>query len=270
MQLERKRAAIEETGLRIAAVSYDSVDVLRTYGERVGIQFPLLSDPDSQIIRAFGVLNEEVPKDHAFYGIPHPVEFLIAPDGTVREKFHEANYRDRFTGGRTLVRHLGGAAGAARQTQRTSHLKITTSASDEAVRGGNRIALVVDVDLDEKMHVYSPAVEGYIPIEWKMEEAPGLTHHETEYPEAESLHLPAIDETVPVYEGKFRIVRDVTVGQSRQLGNLVQDGRVTLRGSLRYQACDDKVCYLPTTVPLEWTLVFEQHDRTRAPEDLRR
>ena len=31
------------------------------------------------------------------------------------------------------------------------------------------------MDLKPKMHVYSPEVKGYIPIEWKMEAADGLT-----------------------------------------------------------------------------------------------
>ncbi len=270
MQLERKRQAFEDQGVRIAAISNDRVGALKAFSDRAGIGFPLLSDPESAIIREFGVLNEEVPKDHQFFGIPHPVELLLGPDRVVREKFHESSYRDRFTAGRVLVRQLGSDSGAARATARTSHLKLTTWASDAAVRGGNRFALVVDVDLNEKMHVYSPEVEGYIPIDWRMEDSAGVTVYDAEYPESKSLHLPAIDETVPVYEGSIRLVRDVMIGQGRDLGDLLQDGKLTIRGSLRYQACDDRMCYLPTTVPLEWTVDFEQHDRQRVSEDLRR
>ena len=270
MQLERKRKDFESRGVRIAAISFDTTEALAHFSERMDIGFPLLSDPESAIIRKFGVLNEEVPKDHQFYGIPHPVELLLAPDATVRDKFHEENYRDRFTAGRVLVRQLGAESGAARDTARTAHLKLTSWASDGVVRGGNRFALVLDVELNDKMHVYAPAVEGYIPIDWQMDAAEGLTHYDPEYPESRILHLPAIDETVPVYEGSFRLVRDVMVGQGRQLGDLVQDGKLTVRGSLRYQACDDRMCYLPTTVPVEWTVEFEQHDRSRVPEGLRR
>lgn len=270
MQLERKRRDFEARGVRIVGISNDGVGALKSFAERVGIGFPLLSDPDSAIIRSFGVLNEDVPKDHQFYGIPHPVEFLLGTDRTVKEKFHEANYRDRFTAGRVLVRQLDGTALAARSTARTSHLKVTAWASDAVVRGGNRFALGLDIDLNDKMHVYAPEVEGYIAIDWRMEDAAGLTHYEAEYPKSVSLHLPAIEETVPVFEGSFRVVRDVMVGQARDIDGLLADGQITIRGSLRYQACDDKVCYLPTTVPLEWVLNFEGHDRERVPEDLRR
>jgi hypothetical protein len=31
-------------------------------------------------------------------------------------------------------------------------------------------------------------------------------------------------------------------------------GAVTIEGTLRYQACDDRMCYVPKSVPLKWTL----------------
>lgn len=270
MQLERKRAELEARGIRIAALSNDTVGALRHFAERADIGFPLLSDPESAIIRTYGVLNEDVPRDHRFYGIPHPVELLLGPGRVVRDKFFEADYKDRFTAGRVLVRQLGASGGSARRTQRTSHLRVTSWASDSVVRGGNRFALALDIELNEGMHVYAPSVERYIPIAWRMEDSAGLTQFDAEYPDSRMLHLPAIDETVPVYEGSFRLVRDVMIGQAPELGDLLEGGKLTIRGSLRYQACDDKMCYLPTDVPLEWTLDFEQHDRNRVPEALRR
>ncbi len=270
MQLERKREEFAGRGVNIAAISNDEREALSNFAQRAGIGFPLLSDPDSDVIRKFGVLNEDIPERHRFYGIPHPVELLLAPDRSVEEKFYEASYRDRFTAGRVLLRQLGSDAGSAPAQTRTSHLKVTAWASDESVRGGNRFALVLDVDLNDKMHVYAPEVEGYIPIDWTMDDGSGLRHYDAEFPQARILHLPAIDESVPVYEGSFRLVRDVMIGQQDELGDLLQDGVLKIKGSLRYQACDDKVCYLPTTVPLEWSIRFEEHDRTRVPEELRR
>lgn len=269
--MERKREQLEQRGIRIAAISYDNVATLKFFSDRVGIGYPLLSDPESNVIRAFGVLNTKVPKDHQSYGIPNPGEFLVNPDRTVRAKFFEEDFRDRFTGGQILVTELGAGAGGSTKTIETAHLNATTWASDSIVRGGNRLALGVDVELPPRMHVYAPGVEGYVAIDWSMAQASGVTVMPVSYPESKRLEMPAIQEVAPVYEGSLRLIRDVHVGQPDEVAALLDgQSRFTLNGKLRYQACDDKVCYLPQTLDLSWTLRFEQHDRTRAPEALRR
>jgi peroxiredoxin len=48
------------------------------------ITYPLLSDPDSKVIKAFGVLNEKATGRTA--GIPHPGTFLIDQKGIIRSK----------------------------------------------------------------------------------------------------------------------------------------------------------------------------------------
>jgi len=39
---------------------------------------------------------------------------------------------------------------------------------------------------------------------------------------------------------------------------------LTITGVLNYQACDDKVCFTPQTVPLTWTVGLRSLDRERA------
>jgi hypothetical protein len=43
-----------------------------------------------------------------------------------------------------------------------------------------------------------------------------------------------------------------------------------VEGTLRYQACDDRVCYVPQELPVKWTFQLEGHDRERAPAELQR
>jgi hypothetical protein len=43
-----------------------------------------------------------------------------------------------------------------------------------------------------------------------------------------------------------------------------------LKGAFRYQACDDRVCYPPETVPVEWRFQFQGMERERAPAELQR
>jgi hypothetical protein len=44
---------------------------------------------------------------------------------------------------------------------------------------------------------------------------------------------------------------------------------LTIQGKLNYQACDSKVCFLPSSVVLQWQLLVAPLDRQRAPDDIR-
>ena len=70
----------------VASISYDSVAVLKNFADRAGIHFPMLADPDSKIIRSFGILNESVPKDNFVYGVPHPGTYVVDENGVVTFK----------------------------------------------------------------------------------------------------------------------------------------------------------------------------------------
>jgi hypothetical protein len=48
------------------------------------------------------------------------------------------------------------------------------------------------------------------------------------------------------------------------------NGELTIEGNFRYQACDDRICYVPKTVPLRWTIRVEPLDTERAPAELQR
>jgi hypothetical protein len=83
------------------------------------------------------------------------------------------------------------------------------------------------------------------------------------------VRLEAIKETAPVFEGAFRLMRDVTIARDAVLKPLLDtDGNLTIEGALKYQACDEKLCYPPETIPVRWILQVEAHDRERAPAEL--
>ena len=271
MELGRDRKEIEAEGLGLAVVTYDSRGALKHFSDRKGIDYPLLSDTGSATIRAFGILNENIPKDNAFYGVPFPGTYIVDRQGMVVSKFFEDDYRERYTAGAILTRQLN--IGGAKATEvETKHLKLRYWSSDDRVVGGSRIALALEVELAPGMHVYAPGVQsGYIPIEWKIAESKAWLAFPAEYPKPRMLHLAAIQETAPVYEGKIRVVRDLTIAQPNELRAALgpQQGMIQVEGSFRYQACDDKVCYTPQTIALHWNLEEAQHDRERVPAELR-
>ncbi|HEV8037298.1 MAG TPA: protein-disulfide reductase DsbD domain-containing protein [Bryobacteraceae bacterium] len=150
-------------------------------------------------------------------------------------------------------------------------LKLEARASNLVVAAGQRVSLTLDIEMKPNMHVYAPGVEGYIPIDWKIKESDAAAAHEVSYPASEKLHLAAIDETVPVYRDHFRLTREITIGQDAKVRPLLDSsGKITVEGTLRYQACDDRVCYIPQELALKWVLQYAEFDRQRVPVELRR
>ena len=88
-------ADLDAKGYKLAALSYDSVDTLKEFSEKNAIAYTLLSDPQSEIIDAFGVRNEEMRGKKRFDGIPHPAIFFISPDGVIKAKLYEEGYKNR-------------------------------------------------------------------------------------------------------------------------------------------------------------------------------
>lgn len=262
---------LKNQGLGLAAVSYDTPAILKHFSERKQIAFPLLSDADSAVIRAFGILNENMKPGSPVYGIPHPVTFVVTPDGKVVRKYFEVDFRERQTLSGALVKDYGITPAAARSTPSAKHVQIAASASSGAVRGGQRIVLAMDIEIPKDHHLYAPGVEGYYAVEWKLTESPAWRAQAAAYPKSRILYMKAIEEKVPVFEGRLRLTRDVTLGPDKAVRALVNEAKqLVMEGSLRYQACSDRLCYPPETVPVKWTLQLEAHDSERVPPDLRK
>ena len=268
--MEESSAELEKRGLNIAAISYDSVSVLKHFAQRRSIRFPLLSDSDSKAIREFGLLNEEVPKNTLFHGVPHPVTYIIDVRGIVKSRHFEEDFRKRYTTGNILTEQLNIRTGALRTTVKNPRIAVTASSSNAVVRGGERVRLVLDVELPRGMHAYAPGVQNYIPIEWKVNESAAFELLPMAYPQSRTLHLRAIQETVPVYEKAFTLQREIVISQPPKLKPLLSGSEFSVEGSFRYQACDDKQCFIPETIPLKWVFKFEPHDSQRVPEELQR
>ncbi|MBL8217653.1 MAG: redoxin domain-containing protein [Bryobacterales bacterium] len=269
--MDQNIETLRKQGLGLAAISYDSVAILKHFSDRRKIRFPLLSDAGSGLIRRLGILNAAGKEGTPFYGIPHPVTFVLDANGTIRHKYFEEDFRERPTLAGILSKELGVNPAAAASHPKAKHVAITTAASTGIVSGGQRILLSVEIDIPKDYHLYAPGVEGYYAVDWQMGASDLVKPHKVEYPKSRILYLQAIDEKVPVFEGKIRLLRDVTLAQGKVLTAAAGEGKqVTLSGSVKYQACSDRMCFPPETVPLEWTLRFDPHDVVRVPRELQR
>jgi len=136
-------------------------------------------------------------------------------------------------------------------TVETPHLKLAYSAASASVSPGGRVTLIADVSLGPGLHVYAPGVEhGYIPIAWNITETRAIAASKLEYPPSHTIEFAALKEIVPVYEGHLRLTREVTIAPAAS----APDGKISIEGSFRYQACNDRECFPPRTLSMKWTL----------------
>lgn len=283
MELQFHLEEFRKRGLNAAAISYDSPAVLANFASRRNIGFPLLSDADSRVIRTFGILNETVQKDSSVYGVPNPGTYVLDAHGVVQAKYFENNYEERVTASDILARQFGvtpTAAPASRTAPASvevqgKHLSVTESSSARFTVGGQKIALILTIEMKPGIHVYAPGVEGYKPLVWEMlpgpANLPARLFTPVTWPPSKKLHLKAIGETVPVYEKKLRLVREFTVPSDELLRTATsRDGHIALEGVFRYQACDTTTCYNPESLPVHFDVQVLRHDTERVPEELRR
>ena len=291
MELQDQLETLKEQGLGVAAISYDSVEVLSDFAQRRGITFPLLADDDSGVITEFGILNTvaaegvgdnaddpEVQADVAKYvsafganpmivGTPYPGTFMIDGDGKVTSRFFEEFYRERNTTTNVMLKLGMGLSPIAAVEGETAHLKFTAYPSNTSVTVGTRFSLALDVTPGPKMHVYAPGAEekGYRVIRFNLDQPEIARIEPVSYPESEIYYFEPLDEHVPVYQEKFTILQEVVMnGDARAEEVMSTLDALTLTGTLDYQACDDAICFLPQSIPVSFTVDLEMPDRQRA------
>ncbi len=250
-------------------ISYDSPEILKFYGDRHKIEYPMLGDPASKTIRAYGVLNPEATGMQK--GFARPGYFFIDSKGVIREKFFDAKYRERLTGNSILSELFPELGEEVTQTVAAPHLQLALEQSDSTGVPGTRFTLTAAVHLAPDVHVYAPGAKGYKAIQLDLDPMPEMHFLPAVYPQSTILAIPEINERIPVFDGTFRITQDVQVSTSADFwGSLGKDGKnFTISGQLEYQACDKTTCFMPMSVPVKWQLNILPLDRTRAPEEIR-
>ena len=279
VQLQGLVEALRAQGLGVAAITYDSREILADFSRRQGITYPLLSDQGSATIKRYGILNTVVdealgpngtdpavladlrlyatvnaPSDN-LRGIPFPGTFIVDRQGRVTSRFFEDYYRERITTSNILLR-TGRAAAAVRGTEAsTNHLALRTYPSDSTIALGNRFAIAVEITPKKGMHVYAPGAKNYRVVTLDVAAQPHVRVLPVQYPASEIYHFKPLNERVATYQKPFTLLLEVVPEVTPEAQKAFAGKKsLTLLGSLQYQACDDKICYNPTSVPLSWTV----------------
>jgi peroxiredoxin len=78
---QQQVSEFDKRGIRIAGISVDNPEDSRRMAQKLGLTFPLLSDPKNEVIRKYDLLHTGGgPKAS---DISRPAEFLIDSAGTV-------------------------------------------------------------------------------------------------------------------------------------------------------------------------------------------
>jgi DsbC/DsbD-like thiol-disulfide interchange protein len=129
----------------------------------------------------------------------------------------------------------------------STHAAIAASPATVEAAAGAKASLAIEVTPKPGIHVYAPGTKDFIPIELKFDAKPDFKAGKTAYPKSELMTFG--DEKVPVFQKPFKLTNDVTIAKSAKPGSAL-----TVAGTVHLQACDDKVCYPPETVPVSWTV----------------
>jgi DsbC/DsbD-like thiol-disulfide interchange protein len=238
----------------VVAISYDPVETLKTFAGKHSITFPLLSDAGSKTITAWGILNREATGRTA--GIAHPGTFIVDRTGIIVSRTFEQPYQERRSA-LSILAQLSAAAPGQGVTIKGGQATFVLGASDAAAAVGHRVTLTVRVTPGPKMHVYAPGQKGYIPIALMLKADPAFKLHPIRFPASSTYRYEPLNETVQVYSAPFTLAQDVTLSLTPDMRARATRGEVlTISGELEYQACDDRVCYRPETIPVEWKVTL--------------
>jgi DsbC/DsbD-like thiol-disulfide interchange protein len=160
--------------------------------------------------------------------------------------------------GTAMMAAAATASGVTSDPITTKHLIVAASAGPAALAPGARASLVLDISPKPTMHVYAPGQKDFIPVSLTLDASRAFKAAAVRFPPAETLVVKELGETQLVYRKPFRIVQDVTIAKRATSSQArPANSSMTVTGTLKYQACDDSICYAPVSVPVKWTLTLQ-------------
>lgn len=127
----------------------------------------------------------------------------------------------------------------------TRHLEAVVE-GEPRVDAAGRATVSIRVTPAPKMHVYGPDVTGYQPFTLTVDPVPGVTVGRVVYPPSGTYVFPPTGESSRAYLKPFVVKQGLSLDAAKRRA-LAAGTPLTLLVTLRYQACDDRVCYRPAS-----------------------
>ena len=140
-------------------------------------------------------------------------------------------------------------------------VKVKGIPPEKAVEAGTVSVLTLEVTVEKPYHINSnhPLEEFLIPTSLEFESEPGVEFGDISFPDAEVKEFPFAESPMSVYEGTIKIGVAVTPDKS------LTGKDVVLKGSLKYQACNDEICLPPAL--REFTVEFTVRESSVVQKD---
>ncbi len=137
---------------------------------------------------------------------------------------------------------------AAAQLRRVP-VQLVALVGTDRVAAGSTVRGALQVTLPEGLHVQSnkPRDPALIPTELLLEPPTGVRGVEVVFPKGVDFPQEGLPEPLLVFDREF------TIGVQMAVAANLAPGAFTVPFTLRYQACNDKVCFAPASAKGEWT-----------------
>jgi len=255
--LQDRIAEFRSNNIAVFAISYDSVGILSAFADKHGIEYTLLADEGSAVIKRLGLFNEHIASQAAamgvepkprHVGIPYPGTFILNAAGMVTDKRFLPIYRERETAAAILGQGFGleVAGDLPTATAVGGGVAVQASIDSKTFRFYQRLWLTVDLVPESGLHIYgNPVPEGFVAATVEihsLEEE--ISVGQAMWPEPTPFQIPGLDEPFVVYTDRVRCRIPITF--------LARKGEpfVAIPVSVRYQACSDSDCLLPQSLDL--------------------
>ena len=118
----------------------------------------------------------------------------------------------------------------------------------DAVHADTTARVGLEITLDPGYHVNSdtPLDDLLIPTVLRLDPPDGFTLDGVAFPEAILLEQVGVEEPLAVFEEEF------TIGAALRVDASLAPGTYAVPGTLRYQACNDRMCFNPTNAPVRF------------------
>ena len=80
-ELSDRYEELQDLSAEVLAISTDDLHGAETIAQRVGIQFPVLYDPDAEVVKAYGVYNKFNDR------LAAPSTFIVDKQGVIQWKY---------------------------------------------------------------------------------------------------------------------------------------------------------------------------------------